>query len=78
MLGILVLLEFVILTLPYIYTFAYQITPLNPNSVKTTVERFTFCSFLGKVLSVTDVFGYLTLIDDDLQVDLAANGSLIA
>lgn len=58
----LVLLEFIILTIPYLYTFLYQIdlpSRKPPSENSSTLAPLTFSSYACQVFKVWDVFGTL-------------------
>ncbi len=63
--GFLVLLEFVILCLPYLWAFTYTISEPPKQIHDSTIPVSTnFFSFFCKVLNVFDVCGVLTYTDD--------------
>jgi hypothetical protein len=63
----LVLIEFVVLCLPYLWAFTYPITdppkPIKDASGAQPTDNF--CSFFCRVLNVFDVFGVLTYKDGE-------------
>lgn len=63
---ILVLVEYIILTLPYLNAFTYPITPpdhLKPASDAQPIQ-YSFCGFLCEILKFYDVFGVITYRED--------------
>lgn len=66
-LGILVLIEFIILLIPYFYAFGlYKMTPKDPQANSSGgSETLSLPAFACEVFKVWDVFGYLTYREDD-------------
>ncbi len=70
--GILVLLEYVILTLPYLIAFGYKITKSEAGSAvhdPTVTTSYSFCGFICEILKVHDVFGVLN-VDESVSIYL--------
>jgi len=69
----LVLLEFVVLCLPYLWAYTYTISD-PPKPIENSNPSPNFFSFYCKVLNVFDVCGVLTY-NDDINTPLTQGGS---
>lgn len=63
-LGALVLLEFAVLSPLFYYAFSRRITAPPATPKDAPAQTLSLCGFLCAVLSVRDVCGQLTLVDD--------------